>query len=467
MQFNKITAEIIRAFEEKIGKNNVFTDEETLEVHSTDQTGYISFKPDIVLKPTTTEGVSEILKICNSAHIPVTVQGARSGLAGAALTVLGGVALSMEKFDKVLNIDEKNFQVLVEPAVITEHLQNVVKEKGLFYPPDPAGRGWSFIGGNVATNAGGLKAAKYGVTREYVLNLEIVLPTGEIMWTGANTLKNSTGYNLTHLMIGSEGTLAVITKIVLKLLPHPTYNLLLLALFENQEDACAAVAPIFQSGVIPSALEFMDKNAIDYAKRYIGDLSIEIDEKYAAKLLIEVDGNDMNALQNDCEKIAEVLMLHNAGEILYADNESQKNDLWRMRRNAGSAILNLSKMKLSEDTVVPRAQLPELLRGVKDIAEKYTLKVANVGHLGDGNMHVFLLSDEEPNEALLASAYKAKKEVFLLVKSLNGMLSAEHGVGYIQKDYMPIFFSEFHLNLLRGIKKVFDPNGILNPKKVF
>jgi glycolate oxidase len=467
MQFNKITPEIVASFEVLIGKENVFTDEATLEKHSTDQTGNLAFKPDIVLKPSTTEGVAALLKKCNQERIPVTVQGGRSGVSGAAVPVLGGVALSMEKFDKILKIDEENFQVTVEPAVITEQLQNVVKEKGLFYPPDPAGRGWSFIGGNIATNAGGLKAAKYGVTREYVLNLEIVLPNGEILWTGANTLKNSTGYNLTHLIIGSEGTLAVVTKIVLKLLPLPTHNLLMLALFDNQEDACAAVAPIFQKGVIPSALEFMDKNATEYAKRYIGDLSIDIDEKYGAQLLIEVDGNDINALQQDCEKIAEVLMQHNADNILFADNESQKNDLWRMRRNAGSAVLNLSKMRISEDTVVPRAQLPDLLRGVKKIADSYGLKLANVGHLGDGNMHVFLLSDEVPDEALLAKAYEAKKEVFILVKSLNGMLSAEHGVGYIQKNYMPIFFSELHLDLLRGIKKVFDPNGILNPEKVF
>ncbi len=454
-----IESQIIAA----LGSDCVFTDSEMRNKHSRDESKNLQFEPHMVVKPRDTEGVSRLLKICNKHQIPVTVQGGLSGLSGAALPVLGGIALSMARFDKILDIDKANFQVTTEPGVITEHLQNVLKDNGLFYPPDPQGKGWSFIGGNVNTNAGGPKCVKYGVTRDYVLNLEIVLPSGEVMWTGANTLKNSTGYNLTQLIVGSEGTLAVVTKIVLKLLPLPTVDLLLYAPFVNAEDACAAVAAIFQAGVTPSGLEFMDRVAVDYSARYIG--ASPLSNAYEALLLIEVDGNNLDILHQDCEKIAMILQNFNVGDILFADNEAQKSELWKLRRNSGNAMIVQTKERLGEDTVVPRAALPTQMHGVKQIAEKYQLKTSMIGHLGDGNLHIYLVSDDEPTEDWYERAHKAKREIFELTKSLNGMLSAEHGVGYIQKPYMNIFFNETHLAILRGIKKVFDPNGILNPNK--
>lgn len=465
MKNTKITADLLAQIKQAVGSDCVFTDAETLDKHSRDQSKNLYFSPEIVVMPRDTEGVSRLMTICNTHLIPVTVQGGLSGLSGAALTVEGGIALSMARFDKILNIDKANFQVTTEPGVITEHLQNVLKDNDLFYPPDPQGRGWSFIGGNVNTNAGGPKCVKYGVTRDYVLNLEIVLPSGEIMWTGANTLKNSTGYNLTQLIVGSEGTLAVVTKIVLKLLPLPTVNLLLLAPFHDAEDACAAVAAIFQAGVVPSGLEFMDRNAVDYSARYLGvpPLSIEHD----AHLFIEVDGTNLDVLHEDCEKIAMILQDFNVGDILFADSEAQKSQLWQLRRNSGNSMITQTKERFGEDTVVPRAALPAQLRGSKQITEKYGLKTTNVGHLGDGNMHIFIVSDDEPTEDWYERAKKAKREIFELTKSLNGMLSAEHGVGLIQKSYMDIFLGETHLAILRGIKKVFDPNGILNPQKLF
>lgn len=463
MNSPKITPSLILEFQTLLGKDCVFTDVETLEKHSQDQSKNLLFHPEVVVKPRDTEGVSRLLKLCNDEGIPVTVQGGLSGVSGAALPILGGIALSMERFDKILEIDKANFQVTTEPGVITEHLQNVLKDNDLFYPPDPQGKGWSFIGGNISTNAGGPKCVKYGVTRDYVLNLEIVLPTGEVLWTGANTLKFSTGYNLTQLIIGSEGTLAVVTKIVLRLLPLPTINLLMLASFPDAEDACAAVAAIFQAGVIPSGLEYMEQAVVEYSARYLGvePLSKEQD----AYLLIEVDGSNLDVLHQDCETIATLLQDFKVGDILFADSEAQKNELWKLRRNAGNAMITLSKERLGEDTVVPRAALPAQLRGIRRIAKRFDLKIVSLGHLGDGNMHLYIITDDAPTEDWYARARQAKREIFELTKSLNGMLSAEHGVGLTQVAYLDIFFSETHLAILRGIKKVFDPKGILNPNK--
>ncbi|MEP7230394.1 MAG: FAD-linked oxidase C-terminal domain-containing protein [Ginsengibacter sp.] len=466
-KFNKITPLFIKKLTAIVGGSAVYTHAETLEKHARDFSQDLYFLPEAVVIPSNTSEVSGIMALCNKYRIPVTVQGARSGLTGSALAIHGGVALSMERFDKILDIDEKNYQVIVEPGVITEHLQNILQDKGLFYPPDPAGRGYSHIGGNIATNAGGPRCVKYGVTRDYVLNLEIVLPNGEVMWTGANTLKNSTGYNLTQLITGSEGTLAVVTKIVLKLLPYPPFNLLMLALFRRAEEACAVVADIFRSGVIPSALEFMDRETIDYAVRYVGSSPFAISPDYEALLLIEVDGNNMDVLQHDCEKIAEVLSQFDVGDILFADSEAQKNELWKLRRNAANAITTLSYAMVTEDTVVPRTKLPDLLKGVKKIGDELGLKTSNLGHIGDGNIHFSIISEEPVTEEWRLRSIEGKREIYKLVQSLGGMLSAEHGIGYLQKPFMELFFKENHLSILRGIKKAFDPRGILNPAKIF
>jgi glycolate oxidase len=451
MILNKLTPPIIALIAQTVGQDALFSDVETLDKHSRDYTENLQFLPEIVVEPKNTEGVSALLKICHAHKIP------------AALPVLGGVALSMKRFDKILDIDTANFQVTVEPAVITEQLQNEVITHNLFYPPDPAGRGLSSIGGNIATNAGGPKCVKYGVTRDYVLNLEIVLPNGEIMWTGANVLKNSTGYNLTQLIVGSEGTLAVVTKIVLRLLPLPPFNLLMLAPFNNAEDACAAVSAIFSTGIIPSSLEFMEKKGVEMSAKYLGITPLSISDQ----LLIEVDGNDVNALQNDCERIAEVLQNFNVDDILFADSEAQKRDLWQLRRNVSNAVKQLATIKIGEDTVVPRSKLPELLRGSKLIAQKHHVETVCWGHLGDGNLHINIITENAVTPEFYTAAQQAKKEIFEFTKSLGGMLSAEHGVGLVQKPYISIFYSQIHLDILRGIKKVFDPNGIMNPNKVF
>jgi glycolate oxidase len=456
----------IEFFRSVCGNEFVRTDEETLLRHSHDETEDLKFTPWVVIKPALAKEVSEILKYCNQHKIPVTPQGARTGLSGGALPVKGGVALSTERFNKILKIDEFNQQLTVEPGVITQVLQETVIEKGWYYPPDPSSRGSCFIGGNVSENAGGPRAVKYGVTKDYVLNLEVVLPNGEIIWTGANVLKNATGYNLTQLMIGSEGTLGVITKIVLRLIPYPPHHILMLVPFKSPVKACEAVSAVFRAGITPSAMEFMERDAIDWTLKYVDGISLEVKPQHQAHLLIEIDGFDKEQLYPLAERVVEVVEKYECDEILFADTHEQKEQLWKMRRRVGEAVKSNSVYK-EEDTCVPRYELPKLLEGVKCIGKKYGFTSVCYGHAGDGNLHVNIirgdLSDKQWNEELPNGI----REIFALVKQLGGTLSGEHGIGLVQKEYMDIFFNRNELDLFRGIKKLFDPNGIMNPGKIF
>lgn len=436
------------------------------EDYGHDMTEDFQFTPDVVLKPETPEEVSVILRFCTEHQLAVTPSGARTGLSGGALPIEKGVALSMERFNRILNIDEKNLQVTTEPGVITQVLQDAVKEKGLFYPPDPASKGSCFIGGNVSENSGGPKAVKYGVTNEYVLNLEVVLPNGEIIWTGANVLKNATGYNLTQLIVGSEGTLAVITKIVLKLIPHPTHDLSLLVPFFDAEKACEAVAAIFQAGITPSAMEFMERDAILYTLPHEPESNLEVKDDHAAHLLIEVDGFDPEELMKQCERIVEVLERFETDEILFAESQAQKDQLWKLRRKVGEAVKSHSIYK-EEDTVVPRYELPKLLKSLKEIGTKYGFQSVCYGHAGDGNLHINILKGELSDEFWNDGLHTAISELFEEVVALGGTISGEHGIGYVQKRYMPIAFKPIHIEIMRQIKCIFDPKGILNPGKIW
>ena len=461
-----ITPEILSKFNEIIGDSYVFTDQETRNHYGKDETEAFVFPPSVVLKPGNPQEVSEILKIANIHGIPVTAIGARTGLSGGALSVHQGIGLSMERFNKIINIDEKNLQVVVEPAVITQVLREAVAEKDLFYPPDPSSLGSCWIGGNVAENAGGARAVKYGVTKDYVLNLEVVLANGDIIWTGANTLKNSTGYNLTQLMVGSEGTLGIITKIVMKLIPKVNHTVLMLVPFYEANQACEAVSAIFRAGIIPSALEFMERDAIDWTLKFVPDLNVQVNDQVQAHLLIEVDGNYPDILFQEAEKIMEVVEQFNIDEVLFADTEIQKNLLWKMRRSVAEAVKSNSIYK-EEDTVVPRYELPKLLFGIKEIGAKYGFKSVCYGHAGDGNLHVNIIKGDMSDENWNTEVTKGIREIFELTVSLKGTLSGEHGIGFVQKSYMDIAFSESHLKLMKGIKTIFDPKGILNPGKIF
>lgn len=461
-----IPTELINKFTAILGESYVFTDLETRNHYGHDETEDYIFPPNVVLKPANAQEISQILQLANEFKIPVTPIGARTGLSGGALCIYEGIGLSMERLNKIIEIDERNLQVITEPAVITQVLREAVAEKGLFYPVDPSSQGSCWIGGNVAENSGGARAVKYGVTKDYVLNLEVVLPNGEIIWTGANTLKNSTGYNLTQLMVGSEGTLGVITKIVLKLLPKNSHSVLMLVPFFNASQACEAVSAIFRAGIVPSALEFMERDAIDWTLKYVDGISVTIQPNHQAHLLIEVDGNYPEILFSEAEKITTVLEQFEIDEILFADTEDQKNALWKMRRSVAEAVKSNSIYK-EEDTVVPRYVLPELLNGIKKIGAKYGFKSVCYGHAGDGNLHVNIIKGDMSDANWKTEVPKGIREIFELTVALKGTLSGEHGIGYVQKNFMDIAFTKTHIELMERIKYVFDPNNILNPGKIF
>jgi glycolate oxidase len=466
MPYKKITTTTLQQLKNIVGATNLHSTHAQRTIYGKDKTEDLIFLPEAVVLPKNTAEVSQIMQLCYQENIPVTPRGAGTGLAGGALPVCGGIVLSLERLNRILDLDEANLQVTTEPAVITERLQNEVAAKGLYYPPDPASRGSSFIGGNVATNAGGPRAVKYGVVKDYVLNLEVVLADGSIIWTGANTLKNSTGYNLTQLMVGSEGTLGIITKIVLKLIPAPSQSLLMLVSFPSARNACAAVSAVFRAGIVPSCLEFMERQAIEIAKNYLQDETIKVKENTEAQLLIEVDGNHLESLYEDCEKINQVLERFDCDEVLFADDEATKNSLWKLRRNLNYAVKDYSAVKKA-DTVVPRATLPQLLDGIHRIGQKHGINAVNYGHAGDGNLHVTLLKEALSEEHWNQEMPLAIQAIFELVASLKGTISGEHGIGWIQKEYLKLVFSPIELHLMRAIKTSFDPKNILNPNKIF
>ena len=434
MTFSPVSDTLLNQFRTIVGEEFMLVAEhENFHRYASDETEDLKYFPEVVLKPANAEQISQIVTLCHENFIPVTPRGAGTGLSGGALPVHGGVVISTERLNKIIEIDERNLQATVEPGVINEVFQQAVQEKGLFYPPDPASKGSCFLGGNLSESSGGPKAVKYGVTKDYVLNLQVVLPAGEIIWTGANVLKNATGYNLTQLMIGSEGTLGIITRIVFRL--------------------------------IPSALEFMEREAIEWAAEYL-KIDINLPADIQAHLLIELDGNDLDVLYKEAEQLYELLQNYNIGELLLADTEAQKTELWKLRRNAANAVRYNSVYK-EEDTVVPRAELPKLLKGVKEIGKRYGFKSVCYGHAGDGNLHVNIIKGDMSDDDWNNKLTEGIKEIFALCVKLGGTISGEHGIGLVQKPYIGIALGEVQLNLMRGIKKVFDPHGIMNPGKIF
>jgi len=462
--YNKINDEILSKIKSITGEENVFFDEETIKLYSKDETEDLSFNPEAVIKPTSSKQISEILKLANQYKIPVTPRGGGTGLSGGSLSVYGGICLSLEKMNRILEIDEKNYQAVVEPGVITQVFQEEVEKRGLFYPPDPASRGSCHLGGNLAECSGGPRAVKYGVTKDYVLGLEAVLPTGEIINPGGKVLKNVSGYNLTQLIIGSEGTLAVITKILFRLIPLPKHKKVVLVAFNSFEHATDAVAKIFQRGITPSAIEFMEKAAVKTAEEKLGKKFPNGDAE--AQLFIEVDGNYLELLDKDIEHIAEVVAEYDPLDILVAEDKQKIEDVWDLRRGIGDAVKSISAYK-EEDTVVPRANMTELMKGVKSISNKYGLTTICYGHSGDGNLHVNILKDKLDDENWNRIIDPAIREIFELTVSLGGTISGEHGIGYSQRPYLPIALSETEIVLMKKIKQLFDPNNILNPGKIF
>ncbi|HNU55884.1 MAG TPA: FAD-linked oxidase C-terminal domain-containing protein [Flavobacteriales bacterium] len=438
---------------------------EDLERYGRDETEDLLHAPDVVVRPRSTDEVARVVRVCAEHHLPITPIGGRTGLSGGALSVHGGVGLALDRMDRIEHIDEHNLQVMVQPGVITQVLVDAVAAKGLYYAPDPSSKGSCTIGGNLAENAGGPRAVKYGVTRDNVLNLEVVLPSGEVIWTGANTLKNAAGYDLTRLMVGSEGTLGVITKAVLRLLPLPKASRLMLVPFDSAIKACEAVSAVFRAGITPSALEFMERDAIDFTMAHVEGITIPVPDAVQAHLLIEVDGLHEEVLLRECEMILEVMEAHGCGEVLFAETSAEVDALWRLRRNVAVAVKAHTVYK-EEDTVVPRYALPQLLAGVKAIGKKYGFRSICYGHAGDGNLHINIVKDGLSDQFWKEDLPKAIRELFTLTVSLGGTLSGEHGIGLVQRPYMDIAFDRTQLELMRGIKRVFDPQGIMNPGKV-
>ncbi|MEO8067119.1 MAG: FAD-linked oxidase C-terminal domain-containing protein [Flavobacteriales bacterium] len=465
MHFNKVSRSVITALVRVVGNEHVHTSYEKRAHYGHDETEDLKFPPEAVVRPNTAEEVAAVLLVCNEHNVPVTAIGGRTGLSGGALSVHGGVGLALDRMDRILDIDERNLQVVVEPGVITQVLQEAVAAKRLYYPPDPSSRGSCTIGGNLAENAGGPRAVKYGVTRDFALNLEVALADGRLIWTGANTLKNATGYDLTRLLVGSEGTLGIITKAVLRLVPLPHGTKLMLVPFAHARKACEAVSAVFRAGITPSALEFMERDAIDWTLEHVEGIPVTVPPGVKAHLLIEVDGNHADAMMKECETIVQVMEAHDCGEILFAESPGDKDALWKLRRSVAVAVKANSVYK-EEDTVVPRYALPDLLEGVKRIGAQYGFRSVCYGHAGDGNLHVNIIKGQLSDQAWEHELPKAIREIFELTVSLGGTLSGEHGIGLVQRPYMDIAFNETQLGLMRGIKELFDPRGILNPGKV-
>jgi glycolate oxidase/D-lactate dehydrogenase len=448
-----------RALKEAIGEHNVLDDEMDRMLYSYDATR-LSFPPDVVVIPESEEDVKKVVKICYEEGVPITPRGAGSGYTGGAIPVKGGVLISFEKMDKVSWIDEDNAVAKVQPGVITYRLQQAVEKRGLFYPPDPASYKFCTMGGNVAENAGGPRCVKYGVTREYIMELDTVIYTGETIHTGRITLKDVAGYDLTRLLIGSEGTLGIFTGITVKLIPKPKAKKTVKAVYMDLESVGKTVKDIFKTGISPSALEFMDKLAINAVEDF-GHFGLDRDAEVI--LLIEVDGHP-KALEDEIVEVAKICEMNGAKvEVAKTDREAEK--LWEARRSLSPAVAKLGRTKINEDIVFPRSYLPEALPKLREIGRKYNLKMVNFGHIGDGNVHAnFMINGLDPDE--VARAEKAVEEVFDLALSYRGSITGEHGVGITKAEFMRKQFSPQEMELMKKIKRAWDPENLINPGKM-
>lgn len=452
---------IIKELTNIVGKDNILTAREDLICYSYDATNQ-KFLPDAVVFPKNAQEISLILKMADFEGFPVVPRGAGSGFSGGSLPVQGGVVISFERMNKIIKIDADNLTAIVEPGVVTGDLQTGVEKLGLFYPPDPTSLKFSTIGGNVAENAGGPRAVKYGVTRDYVLGLEVVLPTGEIINTGTQTMKGVVGYDLTKLMVGSEGTLGIVTKIILKLIPLPETTKTMLAVFVDMKDAAKTVSKIISSRIIPSTLEFIDRNCIKCVEDC---LNIELPMDADAILLIEVDG-DRDLIEKEAAAIKNICLVHGAKEFRLANDKKESKELWKARRAISPSLAKLKPNKINEDIVVPRSKIPDAITEIREIAERYNLTIANFGHAGDGNIHVNIMIDKS-NKDELARAEDAVKEIFKLTIELGGTISGEHGIGISKMPYISMELSPAAMDAMEKIKNVLDPKGILNPGKIF
>jgi glycolate oxidase len=467
--YNPVTSAIVAELEDIVGKNNVIHgDPERMQDYSHDETsGGDAHIPEVVVKPREAREIAAIMKLANRERIPVTPRGAGSGLSGGAVPVYGGILLSVERMNRILEIDRENMTITVEPGVITNNISEAVQEYSLFYAGYPMSVEMCFIGGNVAENAGGGRAIKYGVTGRYVLGLEIVLPTGEIVQLGGKRIKDVTGYDLLHLMVGSEGTLGIFTKIVLRLMPLPVARVVLLVPFPDAARAIGAVPRIItQARVIPASVEFMDRLSVETGYAHIGETPPH--PNIGAMLLIEVDAFSKEQAEAEYAAIVEVCLAAGALDVFVGDSPAKEKKMWRPRQVLAEAFKAIASAESSEDIVVPLAQIPALMPELERIAAQYNVFAPCFGHAGDGNLHVHLLKKSEtPIEEWRARLPAMQEDLYRVVARLGGTISGEHGIGSKRARYLPIVQDETLIELQRRIKRAFDPLNILNPGKIF
>ncbi len=456
-----LSEKVINALKKIVGDKDVSTAKADLICYSYDATQQ-KFLPDAVVHPATTDEISRIMRLANVEKFPVFPRGAGSGFSGGSLPIRGGIVLTTERMDKILSIDEDNLVAVVEPGVITEQFQQAVERVGLFYPPDPASLKFSTLGGNVAECAGGPRCVKYGVTKDFILGLEVVTPTGDIINTGGPTMKGVVGYDLTKLLCGSEGTLGIITKIVIKLLPLPEAKQTMLVLFDSIDGAAQAVSAIIRGKIIPTTLEFMDGRTIDCVRQAT---NLQVPEAARAVLIIEVDG-DRDLLARQVEKITAIIAPLGVIETRIATTPQESEALWQIRRSVSASLRKVNPDKYNEDICVPRSKLPEMIRKVDAISDRYRIPIVNFGHAGDGNIHVNIMVNRKiPGEILKAEA--AIRDVFKAALALGGTMSGEHGVGIAKAPYIPLEITPQAADYMKAIKRSLDPNNILNPGKIF
>ena len=444
-----------------VGKENCSDQREDLFLYAYDGMNR-RYLPDMVAHPETAEQISAIVKLANQEGFAVVPRGAGSGLTGGSLAIDGGLVITTQKMRRILEIDEDSMTAWVESGVLNVELQEAAKKQGLFFPPDPASLNFSTLGGNAAENAGGPRAVKYGVTREYVMALEVVLPTGEIIKTGSAAIKSVTGYDLTGLMVGSEGTLGFITRLLVRLLPIPESIGTLLMAFPDLRMASRAVARIMASRVIPSTLEFMDRSAVDCVRDY---LDMDLPEDTSALLLVEVDGSPVS-VEREAEILERVGREIGASMVFRAKNSEERDSLWKARRSISPAIMKIRRMKINEDVSVPRMKIPDLIDGIGEISRKRDVRIVNFGHAGDGNVHVNVLVDPD-DPAEMARGDEAVSDIFHLVVSLEGSLSGEHGIGISKAPFLGLELTDASQEAMRKIKRALDPRDIFNPHKSF
>jgi glycolate oxidase len=457
---NKLKTELLK----KLDSRKVIFEKDVLAGYAQDETSDLSFKPDILVRAENASDVQEILILCSKYKIPLTPRGGGTGVTGGAVPVKGGLVLSLEKMNKIIEIDKANMVAVVEPGVILADLQEKLAESGLMYPPDPASFESCSIGGNVAENAGGAKAVKYGVTKDYILGLEFVLPNGEVIQTGGKFIKNATGYNLTGLLLGSEGTLAIITKIFLKLIPLTRFFKDFLIPFISLQEAIESVNIILASQIQPTVIEFMEEGVIKLVAEY-GGVKVPFSEG-AAYLLIQFDGNNEDYIWEEVKRLVTVLKI-DQNQIIVAETKKQRENLWKIRRSIRESIKKKSPIFFAEDSVLPRSEIPKFVEWIEPTLAEKGVESLVFGHAGDGNLHINILKNDLDYQKWLKLVPEIKKIIYKKVVALGGTISGEHGIGFLRKDYLSLALSKEEIELSKKIKGVFDPDLILNPNKIF